>query len=86
MMIKIKFDKMDYLQLLNNINQLPNNIDKLEEDNAVFLSGSAEIFESILDVLSNNLMEFGIDKNDNINSIGLTIERLIDIISDKLWC
>lgn len=85
-MIKIKFDKMDYLQLLNNINQLPNNIDKLEEDNAVFLSGSAEIFESILDVLSNNLMEFGIDKNDNINSIGLTIERLIDIISDKLWC
>lgn len=84
-MLKIKFNKLDYLLLLKNINHLPQNINKSEENNNIFLSGSIEDFEIILDVLGNNLMEIGMDRNDNINSIGLTIERLIDIISDKLW-
>lgn len=84
-MLKIIFNSLDYLQLLKNIGKLPEGINMNAEENEICLLGSKESFESIIDILSNNLAESGVDENDNINSIGLTIERLIDIISNKLW-
>lgn len=84
-MFKIIFNNLDYLQLLKNVDKLPECINMYGDENKICLVGSRESFESILDILSNNLAEIGIDENDNINSIGLTIERLIDIISNKLW-
>ncbi len=47
----------------------------------ILLAGNREYFENMLDLVSNLLIEKGLDETDNPNEFGADIETIIDIIS-----
>lgn len=53
--------------------------------NAYFVDFYAEEVKILLDELSDNLINRGLDKNSEPNQLGLQIERLIDVFSDVFY-
>lgn len=78
--MKIKITKEEYKNILKYSTK-PIGIIFLEEEKESYIQGNKEVFEKLLDKLSDYLVEHGIDKKGEINAIGYNIERLIDKLS-----
>ena len=79
---EIKINKEDFSFISENIITL--RCEKEIYSKCQLLLSEYEI-ERILDKLSNYLIENGLCKNDEPNEIGLYVESLIDIFSEKLY-
>lgn len=83
--MKIKLSYSEFQSILNYIDKLPDNLHIERSEKYIYLIGSNEEMELVLDILSAKLALEGIDNSGNINSVGLRIERIIDLISNELW-
>jgi hypothetical protein len=65
--------------------KLLDNFEIIESDFFIEISGKKKYFKEILDVISDKIMEDGIDDAGEINFFGIKMEALIDIISVQIY-
>lgn len=75
------------LEILNeNIsNKIFSDFEIKIEDNKVVIIGEYELFEKLLDIISDLFVEIGIDDYSETNPFGYKIEKIIDIISEQVY-
>ncbi len=56
-----------------------------ESEFFIEIIGKKKYFEELLDVISDKIMEDGIDDSGEINFFGIKIEALIDTISTQIY-
>jgi len=74
-----------YLRQLMEVIKVDDSIIEKKSINVNIIKGDDEFFENMLDNLSNYLLQYGLDENDESNSIGIKIEQLIDKVSEVYY-
>ncbi|MEM7086260.1 MAG: hypothetical protein AAF489_08770 [Bacteroidota bacterium] len=84
--MKFKLLKKDFEFIIKIIESLPKSLNYIKNDDFyVVFEADDKTVEDLLDKLSDVLSEKGFDENDNLNAIGVRIEKIIDPISDVFY-
>lgn len=78
--IKIRLNRKEFVFFQNHLVQ-----GLLKTQDGMFLYATKSYLKSILDDLSNRLINEGFDENDEPNTLGIEIEHNIDIISRAFY-
>jgi hypothetical protein len=84
--MKVKLSKIDFndIKIIVGI-KLLENFEVIESEFFIEIISKKKYFEELLDVISDKIMEDGIDDSGEINFFGNKIEKIIDIISVQIY-
>jgi len=85
-MLKITLNINEYYLIKELLNKELDsfNIQKLEEKK-IILVGKRILFEELIDSVGDIILKRGIDNTGNLNVLGNQMEKIIDVISERLW-
>lgn len=84
--MEIKLSLANFEILNENIlKKIFSNLEIEIKNNEVIILGDYELFEELLDVISDLFIEKGIDDYGETNPFGYKIEKIIDLISDQVY-
>jgi hypothetical protein len=84
--MKVKLSRINFNDIKEIVGiKLLENFEIKESDFFVEIIGMEKYFEELLDVISDKIIEDGIDDSGEINFFGNKIEKIIDLISVQLY-